>query len=57
MGKLFFDFNDDDFAMPVSDNMAIDSKGNLNVRMSDNMAMGMKTGEVHLISGWNKKDE
>lgn len=57
MGKLFFDFNDDDFAMPASDNMAIDSKGNLNVRMSDNMAMDMKTGEVHLISGWNKKDE
>lgn len=51
MGKLFFDFNDDDFAMPVSDNMAIDSKGNLNVRMSDNMAMDMKTVEVHLISG------
>ena len=57
MGKLFFDFNDDDFAMSVSDNMAIDSKGNLNVRMSDNMAMDMETGEVHLISGWNKKDE
>ena len=57
MGKLFFDFNDDDFAMPVSDNMAIDSKGNLNVRMSDNMALDMTTGEVHLISGWEKKDE
>lgn len=55
MGKLFFDFDDDDFAMPVSDDMAIDSEGNLNVRMSDNMAMDMETGEVHLISGWNKK--
>ena len=56
MGKLFFDFNDDDFAMPVSDDMAIDSEGNFNVRMSDDLTMDLDTGEVHLISGWDNDD-
>ena len=31
MGKHFFDFDDDDFVHPISDNMAIDDEGNLHV--------------------------
>lgn len=33
MGKHFFDFEDGDFAFTVSDNMAIDSDGNMMMRM------------------------
>lgn len=51
MGKHFFDFEDSDFAHSISDNMAIDSDGDLLMRMSDNMAMDMDSGELHIISG------
>lgn len=34
MGKHFFDFEDGDFAFTVSDNMAIDSDGNMMMRIS-----------------------
>ena len=33
MGKHFFDFEDGDFAFTVSDNMAIDSDGNMMMRI------------------------
>jgi hypothetical protein len=52
MSKNFFDFEDDDFGMSISDNMAVDSEGNFMMRMSDNMAMDMDTGDIHFISGW-----
>ena len=39
MSKHFFDYDDGDFAYTVSDNMAIDSDGNMMMRMGDNMAM------------------
>ena len=49
MGKHFFDFEDGDFAFTVSDNMAIDSDGNMMMRMGDNMAM-------HIISSWDRDE-
>ena len=49
MGKHFFDYDDGNFAHTISDNMAIDS---LLMRMGDNMAMDMDSGELHIISGW-----
>ena len=56
MGKHFFDFEDGDFAFTVSDNMAIDSDGNMMMRMGDNMSMDMETGELHFNSGWKNND-
>lgn len=41
MGKHFFDYDDGNFAHTISDNMAIDSDGDLLMRMGDNMAMDM----------------
>ena len=38
--------------MSISNNMAVDSEGNFMMRMSDNMAMDMDTGDIHFISGW-----
>lgn len=57
MSKSFFDFNDGDFGMSISDNMAIDSDGDFMMRMSDNMALDMETGDVHFISGWSSDEE
>lgn len=51
MGKNFFDYEDGNFARSISDNMAIDSDGDLLIRMGDNMAMDMDSGELHIMSG------
>ena len=37
MSKHFFDYDDGDFAHTISDNMAIDSDGNMMMRMGDNI--------------------
>ena len=41
MSKHFFDYDDGDFAYTVSDNMAID----------------MDSGELHVISSWEDEEE
>lgn len=58
MGKHFFDYDDNDFGFAISDNMAIDSAGNMMMRMSDNMAMDLDSGNIHIISSWaNDEDD
>lgn len=57
MSKSFFDFDDGDFGMAVSDNMAIGSDGNLMMCMLDNMAMDMDTGDIHFIFGWSDDED
>ena len=57
MSKLIFDFDDGDFAIRMSDNMAMDSDGNLMMRMGDNMVMDMDSGELHLTSRWDTDDD
>ena len=57
MGKHFFDYDDGNFAHTFSDNMAIDSDGDLLMRMGDNMAMNMDSGELHIISGWSDDED
>lgn len=57
MSKSFFDFDDDDFGMSISGNMAVDSEGNFMMRMSNNTAMDMDTGDIHFISGWSDDEE
>lgn len=41
MGKHFFDFEDGDFANSISDNMAMD----------------MDSGELHIISGFSNDED
>ena len=41
MSKHFFDYDDGDFAYTVSDNMAMD----------------MDSGELHIISSWDDEDD
>ena len=57
MSKRFFDYEDSDFAMSISDNMAIDSNGDLMMRMGNNMAMDMDTGDIHFVSSWPDDDD
>ena len=52
-----FDMDDCDFIMQTSDNMGMDSDGNLMMRMGDNMAMDLDSGELHIVSGWHDEDE
>lgn len=57
MSKNFFDYDNGDFAHTISDNMAIDSDGDLLMRMGNNMAMDMETGDLHFISDWSDEDD
>ncbi len=56
MARSIFDFEDGDFIFSSSGNLGIDSDGNLMMRISDNMAMDMDSGELHIVSGWNDDD-
>jgi len=57
MGKSFFDYEDGTFAHLISNNMAINSDGDLLMRMGNYMAMDMDTGDLHLISNWSDEDD
>ena len=57
MSKYIFDYDDGDFAMSISDSMAMDSDGDLMMRMGDHMAMDMDTGDIHMISSWPDDNE
>lgn len=57
MSKHFFDYNDGDHVHSVSDDMAMDSDGNMMMRMGANMAMDMDSGDIHFISSWSADEE
>lgn len=52
-----FDFDDGDFAFPLSGDYALDSDGDLMFRMDDNMAMDMDSGDIHFVSDWSRDDD
>lgn len=55
---MFFDYNDDDFGYQLSNDIGMDSEGNLMMKSGDNMAINLSTGELHIVSGWdNDEDE
>ena len=56
MKKHFLDYDDGDLVYAVSDDMAIDSDGNLMMRMDKNIAMDMDSGELHIVSSWLNDD-
>ncbi len=57
MSKHFFDYDNGDFAHPISHNMAIDYDGDFLMRIGDHMAMDMDSGELHMISGWTSDED
>ena len=54
---MFFDYDNGGFGFSISDNMRMDSDGNMMMRMSDNMAMDMDSGDIHMISSWSADDD
>jgi hypothetical protein len=57
MSNLILDLEDGDFLIETSSNTAMGSDGNMMIRMSDNMAMDMNTGEMHCVSSWNDEED
>ena len=57
MDNYFFDFDDGDFVHQISDNMAIDDEGNLMMKIGNNMAMDMDSGDLHMISSWDRDED
>lgn len=57
MNRNIFNYDDGDFIHTISDNTAIDSDGNLLMRMGDNMAVDMVTGDLHFVSGWSDNED
>ena len=41
----------------MSDDMGMDSDGNMMMRVGDNMAMDMDSGELHMVSGWDDDND
>ena len=40
----------------MSDDMGMDSDGDMMMRVGDNMAMDMDSGELHMVSGWDENN-
>lgn len=58
MGKPFFDLETGDMGFFLSDDMLMSSDGDLLMRMSDNMAMDLDSGEIHIINSFgSSKDD
>ena len=58
MSKQILDFDDGDFIFSTSENIGFDSDGNMMIKMSDNMALDMDSGEIHFVSSWDEdKDD
>ena len=57
MSRSFFDMEDGDMCYSISDDMAMDSDGNLMLRMGSGMAMDMDSGELHIVSSWEDEEE
>ncbi len=57
MGKFLFDFTDGDPLFTLSEHMAMDCSGNMMMRLGDNMAMDMSSGNLHFVTPWKSGDE
>lgn len=48
----YFDLETGEIGHSISDNMLMDSDGDLLMKMSDNMALDLDSGDIHLISSF-----
>ena len=56
MPKPIFDVDDGDFIFSTGD-IGFDSDGDMMMRLSDNMAMDMDSGDLHFVSSWSDEDD
>ena len=53
-----FDFTKSEVLFDSDDDMAMDTEGHIYVRVSDDCAMDLESGELHFTSDWdNDEDE
>ena len=52
-----FDLDDDDFVFPLSNDMAMNSNGDLMIRLGDNMALDLECGDLHMVMGWDDEED
>lgn len=57
MRKRLFDHKDEDYAQTISDNMAMNSDGDLMLCMGEHMAMELDSDELHFVSEWSDYEE
>lgn len=57
MSRLVFDMDDVDYLHRISDDMAINSDGDMMMRLSEHMAMDMDSGDIHFVSAWGDEDD
>ena len=51
-----FDLDDDDFVFPLFNDMAMDSNGDLMIRLGSNMALDLESGDLHMVMGWDGEE-
>lgn len=54
---MIFDFDNGGFIHPLSDRMGMDFDGNMMLRIGDNMAMDLDSGDIHMTSSWPEDEE
>ena len=54
---MFFDIFKGKHGFDFSDDMGMDSDGDMMMRVGDNMAMDIDSGELHMVSGWDDDDD
>ena len=52
----FFDYTDGDYVSNSNGDMAYSNDGHMLYKVSDNMALDMDTGDMHIISSWDDED-
>ena len=57
MHNPIIDFNCNSPVLPIPDNMGVDMNGNMHMRISDNMAVDVRTGEVHFTTPWKNQED
>ena len=57
MYNPIFNYDDDNFIYQTSDDMGIDSDGDIHMRISDDMSIDIDTGVLHFNSGWQNSDD
>ena len=54
---MFFDIFKGKFGFKMSDDMGMGSDGDMMMRVGDNMAMDMDSGELHTVTGWDDDND
>ena len=57
MEKWIPDFDDGDLLHPFKDGTAMDTHGNIHMRVSDDLSVDLDTNELHFTPGWDDDDE